>query len=163
VHDICARAELSVGSFYYHFEDKAGITLAILERESETFMQRLEAMDLRQADKSESTLNEVLHGPMAPLYRALREAAEIEPRVATEAVDARRLTQDRLAAAITRARREGVQYDIDARTIAWTLVALTRAALGSPLASEEPLARGIADVIQVLVRTGEVAADTGPG
>jgi AcrR family transcriptional regulator len=163
VHDICGRADLSVGSFYYHFEDKAGITLAIVERESETFMQRLEAMDLRLAEKGEATLNELLHGPMAPLYRALREAAEIEPRVAREAVDVRRLTQDRLAAAITRARREGVQYDLDARTIAWALVALTRAALGSPRDSEDPLARGIADIIQLLVRTGEVVAGTGPG
>lgn len=155
VHDICALADLSVGSFYNHFDDKAGITLGILERENQRVMQRLEAMDLRQPSSIEETLNELLHGPSAPLYRALREAAEVERHVAEVEAELRRVTQDGLVAAITRAREGSDGYRLDARPIAWALLAMIRAALADPV-SNEPLTRGIAEIVHhsVLAREG---------
>lgn len=156
VHDICAAADLSVGSFYYHFEDKASITLAIFERENERFVQQLESMDLRRAGTVEATIREILYGPGAPLYRALREAAQVEPRVGQYAAELRRVTQDRLAAAVTRARQNNASHHIGAPSIAWVILALLRAGLSTPTESEEPLPRWIADLIHQAVMCQEV-------
>lgn len=145
MHDICALADLSVGSFYYHFDDKAGITLGLLERENERVMRRLEAMDLRLSSSIEETLNELLHGPGAPLYRALREAAEVERHVAEVEAELRRVTQDRLIAAITRARQGPDRYRLEALPIAWAFLAMIRAALVEPV-TNEALAHGIAEI-----------------
>ena len=154
VHDICALADLSVGSFYYHFDDKAGITLGILERENERVMRRIESMDPRRASSIEETLNELLHGPGAPLNRALREAAEVERHIAEVEAELRRVTHDGLVAAITRAREASDRYRIEARTIAWTFLAMLRAALVEPVNKE--LAHGIAEIVHhaVVAREG---------
>lgn len=155
MHHICARADLSVGSFYYHFDDKASITLGILESEHAAVTRRLEAIDMRRATSIEETLNELLNGPRAPLYRALREAAEVERHVAEVEAELRRVTQDGLVAAITRARQGSDHYRLEPRPIAWALVAMLRQALADP-ANSEPLARGIAEIVHhsVLARMG---------
>lgn len=134
-----------MGSFYYHFDDKAGITLGILERENERVMQRLEAMDLRRPSSIEETLNELLHGPDAPLYRALREAAEVERHVAEVEAELRRVTQERLVSAITRARLGSDSYRLEAGHIAWAFLAMIRAALADPV-NDELLGHGIAEI-----------------
>jgi AcrR family transcriptional regulator len=156
VHDICALADLSVGSFYYHFDDKAGITLGILERENERVMQRIESIDLRLASSIEEILNDLLHGPSAPLHRALREAAEVERHVAEVEADLRRVTEEGLVAAITRARQESDRYRLEARAIAWAFLALIRAALAEPH-DDESLPHGIAEIVHHLVVDREAA------
>lgn len=150
MHDICARAELSVGSFYYHFDDKASITLGILESEHAAVTPRMEAIDMRRANSIEETLNELLNGPRTPLYRALREAAEVERHVAELAAELLRVTQDGLVGAITRARQGGDRYRLEPRPIAWAFIAMTRAALAEA-ANNEPLARGIAEIVHYSV------------
>ena len=150
VHDICARAQLSVGSFYYHFDDKASITLGIFESEHAVVTRRLEAIDMRRTNSIEETLNELLNGPRTPLYRALREASEVERDVAKAAAELVRVTQDGLVAAITRARQGGDRYRLKPRPIAWAFVAMTRAALAEA-ASNEPLAREIAEIVHYSV------------
>jgi len=157
VHDICALADLSVGSFYYHFDDKAGITLGILEREHAVVMSQIHAMDLRSARSIEETLNELLHGPNASLYRALREAAEVEPHVARVEAQLRLVTQDGLVAAITRARDADDRYRLEARAIAWALLALIRAALVEPVNND--LAHGIAEIVHHSVMAREAPVD----
>jgi AcrR family transcriptional regulator len=157
VRDICVEAGLSVGSFYYHFADKAEITLAILERESERFIQRLDTIDLHLASSIESALNELVHGPTGPLYTALREAVEIEPRLAEAAAEIRRHARDRLAAVISRARAAGSTFQLDARLVAWAFLALVREALARRAdAAEDELTRGIANIIhQAVIALGE--------
>ena len=163
VHDICARAELSVGSFYYHFDDKASITLGILESEHAAVTRRLEAIDMRRANSIEETLNELLNGPRTPLYRGLREAAEVERHVAELAAELTRVTQDGLAA-ITRARQGGDRYRLEPRPIAWAFIAMIRAAIAD--AANIDLARGIAEIVHhsVLAREAPNIIDPiGPG
>ena len=151
VRDICVEAGLSVGSFYYHFADKAEITLAILERESEQFVQRLDATDLGRTTSIEATLNDLVHGPTAPLYRALREAAEIEPRVAEAAAEIRRHAHDRLVVIASRARAGSGRFELDAQMVAWAFLALAREALARGSDAEGGLTRGIAGVIHQAV------------
>ena len=145
MHDICDRAELSVGSFYYHFDDKASITLGILESEHAVVTRRLEAIDIRHAKSIEETLNELLNGPRTPLYRGLREATEVERHVAEVAAELARITQDGLVAAITRARQGGDRYRLEPRPIAWAFIAMIRAAIAD--AANTDLARGIAEIV----------------
>ena len=147
IRDICVEAGLSVGSFYYHFADKAEITLAILERESEPFVERLDAIDLRQPSSIESTVSEVVHGPTGPLYRALREAIEIEPRVAEAAAEMYRIARDRLVVMISQARAASGSFQLDAHTVAWAFLALVREALAGRTDSEDGVTRGIANII----------------
>ncbi len=156
VRDICVEAGLSVGSFYYHFADKAEITLAILERESENFVQRLDAIDLRRPSSIESTLNEVVHGPTGPLYRALREAIEIEPRVAETAAEMYRIARDRVVVMISQARAASDTFQLDAHMVAWAFLALVREALAGRTDAEDGVTRGIANIIhQALIAPGE--------
>ena len=164
MHDICARAELSVGSFYYHFEDKASITLGILETEHAEVTRRLGAIDMRRTTSIEETLNEVLKGPRTPLYRALREATEVERHVAEVAAGLARITQDGLVAAIARARQGNERYRLEPRPIAWAFVAMIRAAIAD--AANIDLARGIAEIVHhsVLARDAQNTVDpSGPG
>ena len=160
MHDICARAELSVGSFYYHFDDKASITLGILETEHAAVTRRLEAIDMRRATAIEETLNEVLKGPRTPLYRALREATEVERHVAKVAVELARVTEDGLVAAIARARQGGDRYLLEPRPIAWAFIAMIRAAIAD--AANIDLARGIAEIVQHSVLGRETANTVDP-
>jgi len=156
VRDICVEAGLSVGSFYYHFADKPEITLAILERESEHFVERLDAIDLRRPSSIESTLNEVVHGPTGPLYRALREAIEIEPRVAETAAEMYRIARDRVVVMISQARAASDTFQLDAHMVAWAFLALVREALAGRTDAEDGVTRGIANIIhQALIAPGE--------
>ena len=151
VRDICVEAGLSVGSFYYHFADKAEITLAILERESEKFVQRLDAMDLSRPSSIEATLDDLLRGPTAPLYRALREAVEIEPRVAEAAAEISQNARDRLVVTTGRARATSGHFEVDAQMVAWGFLALLREALARRTDAEDGLARGITSIIHQAV------------
>lgn len=154
VHDICAQAGLSVGSFYYHFADKADITVGILERENDGFVQRLDAMDLRTPSSIESTLSDFLHGPKAPLYRALREATELEPAVEVAAGELQRGARERLVLAINRARQERLTYPLNAPSIAWATLAMIRVALKFPI-DEGGSPGGIAAIVHQVVSAGE--------
>ena len=151
VRDICVEAGLSVGSFYYHFADKVEITLAILERESGQFVRRLDAMDLGQPSSIEATLDDLVRGPAAPLYRALREAVEIEPRVAEAAAEIRRHASDRLVVIISRARAASDRFELDAQMVAWAFLALVREALARQTDAEGGLAHGMANLIHQAV------------
>jgi AcrR family transcriptional regulator len=154
VHDICAQAGLSVGSFYYHFADKADITVGILERENDGFVQRLDAVDLREPSSIESTLSDFLHGPNAPLYRALREATEREPAVEVAAGELQRGARERLVLAINRARQESLTYPLNAPSIAWATLAMIRVALKFPM-DEGGSPSGIAAIVHQVVIAGE--------
>jgi AcrR family transcriptional regulator len=154
VHDICAKAGLSVGSFYYHFTDKAEITVGILERENDGFARRLGAMDLREPSVIESTLSDFLHGPKAPLYRALRDATELEPAVEMAGSELRRGARARLVLTIDRARQKGLIYPVNAPSIAWATLAMIRVALKFPMEEGES-AGAIAAILHQLVIAGE--------
>jgi len=108
-------------------------------------------MDLGRPISIEATLNDLVHGPAAPLYRALREAAEIEPRVAEAAAEIRRHARDRLVVIAGRARPAGGRFELEAQIVAWAFLALVREALAHGTDNEGGLTRGIAGVIHQAV------------
>lgn len=130
IKQICRSADLSIGSFYHHFEDKAEVTAAILDRANERFAASLAGVDIGQPHSIESTVTSLLGGPGAAVYRALREAAEIEPRVAEVAGLYRTSVHGRLTATLKAARAHAdTEYALDAESLAWTLLALLREAI----------------------------------
>jgi AcrR family transcriptional regulator len=149
VQQICQLAGVSVGAFYYHFQDKPGITVGVLEREQERYLARLAEIDLRRPTTVETALTELLHGPSAPLYRAMREAAEIEPTVREADRYLRQVARQQLIAAVKRSRQTPSVggFLFDASSVAWTLLALLREAIAGEVGPEEPVARAIARVI----------------
>jgi AcrR family transcriptional regulator len=149
VQQICQLAGVSVGAFYYHFQDKPGITVGVLEREQDRYLARLAEIDLRRPSTMETALTELLHGPNAPLYRAMREAAEIEPTVREADRYLREVARQQLIAAVKRSRQTPSVggFLFDASSVAWTLLALLREAIAGEVGPEEPVARAIAKVI----------------
>lgn len=149
VQQICALASVSVGAFYYHFQDKPGIAVGVLEREQDRYLSRLGAIDLSRPSTMESALTDLLHGPSAPLYRAMREAAEVEPTVREADRYLRQVARQQLIAAVKRSRQTPTAggFLFDASSVAWTLLALLREAIAGEAGPEEPVARAIARVI----------------
>ena len=149
VQQICALAGVSIGAFYYHFQDKPGIAVGVLEREQDRYLARLGAIDLRHPATMETALSELLHGPSAPLYRAMREAAEVEPTVREADRYLRQVARQQLIAAVKRSRQTPAMggFLFDASSVAWTLLALIREAIAGEAGPEEPVARAIAKVV----------------
>jgi hypothetical protein len=120
--------------------------VGVLEREQDRYLTRLSAIDPRHPATTESALTELLHGPSAPLYRAMREAAEIEPSVREAERYLREVARQQLIAAVKRCRQtpSAGGFLFDASSVAWTLLALLREAIAGEAGPEEPVARAIA-------------------
>lgn len=145
IKQICRSAGVSIGSFYHHFEDKAAVTTALLERAQERFGATLAGVDVGRPNTIESTVTGLLEGSGAAVYRALREAEEVEPRVAEVAGLYRTAVHGRLTATLKATRAHGdEEYALDAQSLAWTLLALLREAIAG---RGQPSARIIAIVI----------------
>jgi AcrR family transcriptional regulator len=136
IQHICRAAGVSVGSFYNHFDHKAGVTFQVLERSSERLVRTLGSVDVRRPATIETAVGLLATGSAAALYRALREAADVEPTVREVFAQHRRVAHDQLAATVKASRAEpDGRYALDARAVAWTLLALlwdAIAAVGDP-------------------------------
>jgi AcrR family transcriptional regulator len=145
VKQICRAAGVSVGSFYHHFDDKAVVVCELLEGRAEGFAAVIAAVDVGRPQTIESAVLELVEGEDAAVYRSLREAVEVEPRIADAAAQARRLVHDRLTATVRSARVHAeVEYAVDAPSLAWTMLSLVRDALSG---RGGPPPRAIATVI----------------
>jgi AcrR family transcriptional regulator len=155
IQRICRAAGVSVGSFYNHFDHKPGVTFQVLERSSERLVQTLGSVDVSRPATIETAVGLLATGSAAALYRALREAADVEPTVREVFAAHRRVAHDQLAAAVTasRAQPDG-RYALDARSVAWTLLALlwdAIAAVGDP---GRPAAQVIARAVSYAASAG---------
>jgi AcrR family transcriptional regulator len=156
IKQICRSAGVSIGSFYHHFEDKAAVTTALLDRANERFAATLAGIDIGRPHTIESTVTGLIEGPGAAVYRALREAAEVEPRIAEVAGLYRTTVHGRLTAALKAARtRADAEYALDAQSLAWTLLALMREAIaGRGQLSARVIATVISCSAAALARSG---------
>jgi EAL domain-containing protein (putative c-di-GMP-specific phosphodiesterase class I)/AcrR family transcriptional regulator len=151
-----------VGSFYQHFENKPELAAAVMRIEQDRLLATLEAVDFARPASIESALTSVLDGPGAGLYRAMREATEVEPVVAEVARYLGEASLVRLTDAIESARgplqqRRG--FALDARAVAWTFLALQREALGEMATAKGPSARSIASIVSHSVFARRAADD----
>jgi AcrR family transcriptional regulator len=156
IKQICRSAGVSIGSFYHHFEDKAAVTTALLDRANERFAATLAGIDIGRPHTIESTVTGLIEGPGAAVYRALREAAEVEPRIAEVAGLYRTTVHGRLTAALKAARTHAdAEYALDAQSLAWTLLALMREAIaGRGQLSARVIATVISCSAAALARSG---------
>jgi AcrR family transcriptional regulator len=130
IKQICRRADVSVGSFYHQFDDKTVLVATVLGRAREQFADDLAAVDVARPQSVESAVAALLEGTAAPTYRFLREAVEVEPRLAGAAASTRAIVHDRVTATVRAARAHAdPEYALDAPSLAWTLLSLVRDAL----------------------------------
>lgn len=145
IKQVCRAAGVSIGSFYLHFEDKSAVASALLEGRAEAFAAAIAAVDIGRPRTIELAVLELVEGDDAPSYRSLREAVEVEPRIADTAAASRALVHDRLTATIRAARAHAdMEYAVDAPSLAWTFLSLVRDALSG---RGGPPPRAIATVI----------------
>lgn len=145
IRQICQRAGVSIGSFYHHFEGKPGLTARLFERGHERVLATLVRMDVRRPATIESVVGELLSGGDAALYRALREATEVEPSLADVSTYYWASIHGRVVAVVKAGRAPAdEEYALDAGSVAWTFLALVREAIAGRGA---PTARAIATVV----------------
>lgn len=129
VHDICRAAGVGIGTFYHQFPDKAELMRYLMDQEHEYLISAFDA--LADTDDPATEVARTLAGSDPALLRAMIEACGVDARLRGFARDLRRETQERLAAAIARAReaRGSPRPAVDASTAAWAILALSDAVL----------------------------------
>jgi AcrR family transcriptional regulator len=146
VQEICKRADVSVGTFYEHFENKVDL----LAREAtEDRMLRFSPDDLGDQQELEKRLADFLWGRPGLLWRAWHAAVIAEPELQQLEQLYSGRTRDALREAVLGARhRAGLSADTAViEGIAWTIHALAREAFrragGQPDGLEIVMARSI--------------------
>lgn len=124
VHDICRAAGVGIGTFYHQFPDKAELMRNLMDQEHEYRVNGFDA--LADADDPAEEVARILAGSDPALLQAMIEACGIDARLREFGRDLRRETQERLAAALERARaaRGTRSPAVDASTAAWATLAL---------------------------------------
>jgi AcrR family transcriptional regulator len=102
VHEICQAAGVGIGTFYHQFPDKSDLMRSLM---SEEHQYRVREFDALAVDQLGAELARVLAGSNPPLLRAMIEACGIDERLRDFGRELRNETRERLAAALTRARR----------------------------------------------------------
>jgi AcrR family transcriptional regulator len=132
VADICSRANVAVGTFYQHFENKADLIEEVSGDEHLRMLRILDELRIGDGEQLEAGLTALMSGDAARLYRAFREAVEVEPLLREHAEDWSERTHEHLQRAVERARRAARMESpaLDARSVSWAIAAMLRGALG---------------------------------
>src|SRR5437762_5148464 len=118
VHEICQAAGVGIGTFYHQFPDKSDLMRFLMDEEHQY---RVRAFDALAADNLAAEITRVLAGSDRALLRAMLEACGIDARLREFGRGLRVETRERLAAALSRARkaRDIRRPALDASTAAW--------------------------------------------
>lgn len=136
---------MSVGSFYHHFDDKAALTAALLERAHERLVTTFAGIDPGRPQTIETAVGQLLEGDQAAVNRSLREAVELDPKLGDAAAATRAAIHGRLTSTLRAARAHAdAEYAVDAPALAWTFFSLVRDAMAR---RDGPSPRTIATVI----------------
>jgi len=147
VHEICQAAGVGIGTFYHQFPDKSDLMRFLMDEEHQY---RVRAFDALAADNLAAEITRVLRGSDPPLLRAMWEACGIDERLREFGRGLRVVTQERLAAALARARkaRNIRRPALDPTTAAWATLMMGAVATDPAGADEVP------KVIEVLAFGG---------
>jgi AcrR family transcriptional regulator len=132
VHDICARAQVGIGTFYAHFAHKKELIKRVLLERGVTLARTLSPEAFGETETLALALRKTTDEPVAAgLWRAWNEAVVEEPDLATFQKRWRTEAIDKIAPMIEQARRSaGTAGNVaDARATAWATMTLTRAML----------------------------------
>jgi AcrR family transcriptional regulator len=129
IHEICARAEVGIGSFYAHFDHKRQLLQRVFVERAVLLSSILTADDLLDHERLVACLRRANDEPVAAgLLRAWYEAVLDEPEIARFHGEWRPTTLRVLAATIAEARArspsDGRRHD--PALVAWAMATLSR-------------------------------------
>ncbi|MDQ2952401.1 MAG: TetR/AcrR family transcriptional regulator [Chloroflexota bacterium] len=129
VHEICARAQVGIGTFYANFDHKRQLLQRLMVERAVTIPASLEPGDLAMPERLAERLRRSLDDPLsAGLWLAWHQAVLEEEDLARFQAQWRPATIGQLAALIEAARQAHPSRRdlIDAPTVAWMTVTLSR-------------------------------------
>jgi AcrR family transcriptional regulator len=139
VEAICEGAEVSVGTFYDHFDNKSELLLR-LAQEAHEELRLPSAHELRALEEGV----EALTTPAAPLTRTWLEAIRVEPALMTEHVKMRQSTLSKVVRWVGESRlRRGVRGSLSDQIAARVVLTLLKEAA---LADYDPLAERVREL-----------------
>jgi AcrR family transcriptional regulator len=129
IHEICARAQVGIGTFYAHFDHKRQLLQRVFVERAVLLSSTLTADDLLDHERLVACLRRANDDPIAAgLFRAWYEAVLDEPDIARFHADWRPSNLKVLAATIAEAQKrspsEGRRHD--PALVAWAMATLSR-------------------------------------
>jgi len=129
IHEICARAQVGIGTFYSHFDHKRQLLQRVFVERAVLLSSTLTADDLLDHERLVACLRRANDDPVAAgLLRAWYEAVLNEPEIARFHADWRPSTLEVLAATIAEAQqrspRDGRRHD--PALVSWVMATLSR-------------------------------------
>lgn len=129
IHEICARANVGIGTFYAHFDGKNKLLEQLMVERSAVLPQLLTADDLADVPTLTARLRGSLDDPAAAaLWLAWYVAVAEAPALARSHAKWRRSALTQLTALISKARRgrPAKVAQLDAPIVAWTMMLFAR-------------------------------------
>jgi AcrR family transcriptional regulator len=128
IHDICAAAQVGIGSFYAHFDDKGELLRQVMIERASTLPQLLTAEDFADDAALARKLRTAVEGETAPgLWRAWHEGIAQDEGLARFHLKWRSKQQAELVERIDTARRDAARaYMLDSKAAAWAALMFAR-------------------------------------
>jgi AcrR family transcriptional regulator len=153
VHEICARANVGIGTFYAHFDHKNQLLEHLMQERAVPLPQLVSVTDLADVATLASRLRTAVDDPAASgLWRAWHEAVAEDHDLARAHAKWRSASLKQLTALVIKARRgrPARAARLDASVVAWTMMLFARELAiherdGAP--SVETTARMIHDLV----------------
>jgi AcrR family transcriptional regulator len=153
VHEICARANVGIGTFYAHFDHKRELLQTLMVDRAPLLSRLMTADDLLDRVRLIKQLRRSLDEPVAVgMFRAWSEAVAEEPDLARFHVQWFAESHAELTATLVEARKRSKPKGrrVSAPVAAWTTMTLARE-LGINDRSGAPDIKELAQVIQELM------------
>jgi AcrR family transcriptional regulator len=147
VHEICQAAGVGIGTFYHQFPDKSDVMRLLMDEEHQFRVRAFDALAAGGVEDLGAEVARVLAGSDPALLPAMLEAIEVNDSLRDFARGLREESQQRLAAAITRARRgRNIRRPaLDPNAAAWAVLHVGDVAIDPARADD------VRRVIEVLV------------
>jgi AcrR family transcriptional regulator len=129
VHEICARANVGIGTFYAHFDHKHELLEHLMVERAITLPQLLSATDFADVTVLAARLRVAVDDPIASgLWRAWHEGVAEDPDLARAHARWRASAMKQLTSLVVKARKSAPARSgrLDASVVAWTMMTFAR-------------------------------------
>jgi AcrR family transcriptional regulator len=129
IHEICAHANVGIGTFYSHFDSKTQLLEHLMVERAVTLPQVISAEDLADVPALAARLRGVVDDPAASgLWRAWHDAVAEDPGLARSHATWRTAALKELTAIVVKARRlkPAKMSRVEASVVAWTMMLFAR-------------------------------------
>ena len=128
IHEICARANVGIGTFYAHFDHKNQLLEHLVVERGVSLPEVLTADDLKDAASLTARIESLVDEPVTSgLWRAWHQGVAEDPDLARTQEKLRATGQKQLSALIVKVRKgRRLTGRVDAAVVAWTLMLFAR-------------------------------------